>query len=150
MKQRLIVYTFLAVTLLSACAKETATPNNQNPTPTTPPKELILGTWSYVSVTSDDPDNPTPLQQCSEDDLLTFKSDGTWMPDFSGTICDTTTTPTPGTWNVDNYPALVIKHPLMTFRQENKIIQLDATTLKYERKYPDVNNHIMTFTMNRK
>ena len=52
--------------LLSACSKSTSTPDNGNKqdttqTPSKPSKELMVGTWVYVSVTSDDPDNPNPL-----------------------------------------------------------------------------------------
>lgn len=141
--------------LLSACSKNTATPDNGNKqdttqTPTKPSKELMVGTWVFVSVISDDPDNPTPLDPCAADDLTTFNADGTWMPDHNGTICDTNTTNVPGTWNIDNYPVFVLKHPYWIYKSENKIIQLDATTLKYERRYPDINEHVFTFTMKRK
>ena len=150
----IITTTFAALLLLTACSKNTATPdndnNNQTPPPTTPPKELMVGSWTFVSVTSNDPNNPSPLDSCSYDDITTFIDDGSWMADYNNTICDTPRANLPGTWNVDNYPVLVIKHPYMIYKSENKIIQLDANTLKYERKYPDINSYVMTFTMKRK
>ncbi len=140
--------------LLAACSKNSATSgngnNNPTPTPATPPKEIMTGSWLFVSVTSNDPNNPSPLDSCSYDDITTFKNDGSWMADHNNTICDTPRANLPGTWNVDAYPVLVIKHPYMIYKSENKIIQLDANTLKYERRYPDINEHVMTFTMKRK
>ena len=150
MKQKLLVLAAMSTLLLSACSKKTATPNNPNPTSTKPPKELMVGSWGYVSVTSDDPDNPNPLDTCGFDDLFIYKADGTWSYDDGTNLCEPGLPPVTGTCNVDNYPALEINSPQMVYKQENKIIQLDASILKFERKYPQVNSHTMTFIMKRK
>jgi len=150
---RSILIMMMAVCTLAACKKDNTTnpgSNTPNPTPGKSNKELITGTWLIQSVISNDPDNSNPLPDCSKDDLFTFKADGTCIADAGATLCDSTQPQTlSGTWNIDAYPKLAW-NVTGELASENIITQLDATTLKMERKFPQVNNYTFIYTWKRK
>lgn len=150
---RSILIMMMAVCTLAACKKDNTTNStptpNPAPTPTKTNKELITGTWLIVSVTSNDPGNPNPLPDCSKDDILTFKADGTCIADAGAKLCDSTQPQTlSGTWNIDGYPKLTwdVTGELAS---ENTITQLDANTLKMERKFTQVNDYTFVYTWKR-
>ena len=101
----IITTTFAALLLLTACSrKDTAT----IPSPDKPKtnKELIVGSWVLTAATSDDLDNPYEPDECEYDDFYTFNSDGTWVFQDGGIICEPDLPMISGTWQMDNYPVL--------------------------------------------
>lgn len=145
----IITTTFAALLLLTACSKkETATA----PTPNTPKthKELIVGSWVLTAATSDDPDDPYKPGECEYDDFYTFNSDGTWVFQDGGTICEPDLPMISGTWQMNNYPVLDMDSKQYTHKPENKILQLDETTFKFERWFPTWTDEKYTFTLKRK
>lgn len=141
-----------AVLLLAACSKNKSnTATSPSPAAVKTPKELIAGTWAIQSVTTNDPSNPDPLAACAEDDQFTFKADGICTADQGSTLCDPSSPQTQnGTWKLDAYPALEVKNASDTLQSTTKIIQLDETTLKWERVYTNVSPAIFTYTWKRK
>lgn len=153
MKPRQIITSICAAMLLFvACKKDdsSATPSPAQ-TPSKTPKELIVGSWSIQSVTTNDPANPDPMPACAKDDILTIKTDGSCVADAGATKCDASEPQTQnGTWKLDAYPTLELVTPGDTLQSTIKIIQLDETTLKWERVFTQVSPTIFTYTWKRK
>jgi len=136
--------------LLIACSKKDTTPTATTPTTKTP-KELIIGSWTIQSVTSNDASNPDPLPACSKDDILTIRADGTCTSDAGAVKCDPSDPQVQnGTWKLDAYPAMELKTPADTLQKTIKVTQLDETTQKWETVYTQVSSTIFTYTWKRK
>lgn len=126
----------LAALLFAACSKDKTEPgsnnnNNNGNTPNKTPQELIIGKWQFVSrYYTDHGDNP--FDDCTKDNFWDIQEGGIYAIDEGATKCDPSDEQRlPGTWSMDNYPAIYIK--LDGSGSEGttaKIIQLDNTTLK--------------------
>jgi PBP1b-binding outer membrane lipoprotein LpoB len=129
---RLLAMMLLTAVLFAACSKDTTEPSNPTPTPSTPtktPKELFIGTWKIESSVSN---GANTLPDCSRDNLITFKADGSYTSDQGTVKCDPTDPQNDnGTWNLDAYPKLKYKLNTSVDYETVTIQTLDATTLIY-------------------
>jgi hypothetical protein len=98
-----IVLTFasvvaLSLSLMSCSKKDDPKPSNTTTTPTTSTDTktlLTTGSWIEVKSTikkknSDVDSVSTTPEPCDADDLITYKSDGTYVSDAGATKCDPT------------------------------------------------------------
>jgi hypothetical protein len=110
-----ILWISVFTALLFSCKKDDTTSNNtnnnNNTTPKTP-KELLVGTWQADSAYAVDPNGgqSNNLPDCSKDNTITFKADGTYTTDEGAVKCSPADDQTlQGTWQMDSYPALKFK-----------------------------------------
>jgi hypothetical protein len=132
MKRLLFLIAIPALTLFAACSKDKTQPFNPTPTPSTPtktPKELLVGTWKIESSVSN---GANTLPDCSKDNLITFKADGTYTSDQGTVKCDPSDPQNDnGTWNLDEYPKFKFKLNSNNDYEPATIKTLNETTLVY-------------------
>ncbi|MCU7548952.1 lipocalin family protein [Chitinophagaceae bacterium LB-8] len=112
--------------LVSSCNKDDD--NNNDPSAIT--KENLAGSYMLVSATGkvngidiDITSYPTILPACKKDDILTLKTDNTFVSTDAGTKCSPDGSDN-GTWSLPNSSTITIKD------QTLNIISFDGTNLR--------------------